>query len=247
MLPNTSPASIQASPNSPISRIQGLIHDLNQELGGQIAQADRPRDDRCTPRHASGLEEIDALIGGGFPIGGLSEISGPASSGRTTLALSLLAQMTRSGAFVAWVDAADAFDPISAQAAGVVLDRVLWARAPDPLTALRAAQCVLETEGFALVGLDLTRSSHTRHKTHSIPESAWLRLTRLVADKRNALILLSEERLAGSRAALALEMQPASAHFTSTPVLLETLETHPRLARAPRMQGVRNRKWKGAA
>jgi len=254
-------ATPRASSKTPTPRLQRLIHELNQELdqeldqermrgrtggpGGQITPANQPRDDHEAPCHASGFEAIDSLIGGGFPMGALSEISGPVSSGRTTLALALLARMTRGGAYVTWVDAADAFDPPSAQAAGVQLERVLWVRAPEPLAALRCAERVLETEGFALVGLDLTRG-----ETRSIPDSAWLRLTRLVASKRNSLIVLSKQRLAGSRAALALEMKPATAHFTGTPALLEALEPEARLARPLRIQRNMQReraRWKGAA
>jgi hypothetical protein len=153
------------------------------------------------------------------------------------VAFGLLAELTRAGAYVAWVDLADAFDPPSAEAAGVVLDRVLWARAPKTLAALRCTERILETEGFALAVLDLTGQTQSglgkRNKTkpETISHAVWLRLTRLVAAKQNTLLLLSDERLAGSRAALALEMQPALAHFTGTPALLEGLETRPMLTR----------------
>jgi hypothetical protein len=70
------------------------------------------------------------LLGGGFPRGGLSEIAGPPSSGRTSLALALLAAATARGEVAALVDAADAFDPPSAEAAGVALARLLWVRPP---------------------------------------------------------------------------------------------------------------------
>jgi len=154
----------------------------------------------------------------------------------------VLAQLTQSGAHVAWVDLADAFDPPSAEAAGVVLERVLWVRAPKALAALRCTERILETEGFALAILDLTqpqaslaetspRSMGRRNKREEIPQAVWLRLTRLVAGKQNTLVLLSDERLAGSRAALAIEMQPAVAHFTGTPALLESLGIHPLLTR----------------
>lgn len=224
-------------------RLQTLLHELNQELSpelqGTIVRASRAHNDPTAMlrRFPSGLAEIDELVGGGFPVGCLSEISGPISSGRTSLVLALLARATRNGAHVAWVDHAEAFDPASADAAGVVLERVLWVRAQQSLAALRCTERILETEGFALVVLDLTRLQarnsklDQRDQKTSIPQAAWLRLTRLTAGKQNTLILLSDQRLAGSRAALALEMQPAIAHFTGTPVLLESLETHALLTR----------------
>ena len=65
------------------------------------------------------------------PAGALSEISGPSSSGRTTLLLRLLARATAAGSCAAVIDPSDGFDPPSAEAQGVVLDRVLWVRAPQ--------------------------------------------------------------------------------------------------------------------
>jgi hypothetical protein len=76
---------------------------------------------------SSGIPAIDALTGG-LPRGCLTEICGPASSGRTTMLLAALAAATSRGEFCALVDASDALDPQSAAAAGVELDRLLWVR-----------------------------------------------------------------------------------------------------------------------
>lgn len=74
-----------------------------------------------------GIPEIDAITGG-LPRGALTEIVGPASSGRTSLLISLLAKMTANDEVCALVDAQDSFDPRSARAAGVELKRLLWVR-----------------------------------------------------------------------------------------------------------------------
>jgi hypothetical protein len=76
---------------------------------------------------SSGISAIETLTGG-LPRGCLSEICGPASSGRTTLLLAALAASTRRGEFCVVVDASDALDPQSVSAAGVDLDRMLWVR-----------------------------------------------------------------------------------------------------------------------
>lgn len=75
-----------------------------------------------------GVAELDAVLGGGFPRGSLVELCGPASSGRTSLAFSLLAQATAQQEACAFVDASDSLDPTSLAAAGVDLPRVLWVR-----------------------------------------------------------------------------------------------------------------------
>src|ERR1700730_2064989 len=76
----------------------------------------------------SGVTELDAVLGGGFPRGSLVELCGPASSGRTSLAFSLLAEATERQQACAFVDVADSLDPLSLAAAGVDLQRLLWIR-----------------------------------------------------------------------------------------------------------------------
>ncbi|HYK36108.1 hypothetical protein [Alloacidobacterium sp.] len=77
---------------------------------------------------ATEIAEVDAALEGGIPRGSITEISGAASSGKTSLVLSAISEITRSGAACAWVDVRDALSPESAAAAGVVLERLLWLR-----------------------------------------------------------------------------------------------------------------------
>src|ERR1051325_9000731 len=74
----------------------------------------------------SGIAELDAVLEGGFPRGSIVELCGSASSGRTILALSFLAQATRRQEGCAFVDVSDCLDPYSLAAAGVDLERLLW-------------------------------------------------------------------------------------------------------------------------
>jgi hypothetical protein len=77
---------------------------------------------------ATGIPSLDERLGGGLPRGQTSEIVGPRSSGRPTVVRSALAAATGRGELVALVDALDMFDPESAAAGGVVLERLLWLR-----------------------------------------------------------------------------------------------------------------------
>ena len=76
----------------------------------------------------SGVSELDTLLSGGFPRGSLVELCGEGSSGRTSLAFSLLAQATERQEACAFVDVSDSLDPLSLAAAGVELSRLLWIR-----------------------------------------------------------------------------------------------------------------------
>jgi recombination protein RecA len=80
----------------------------------------------------SGIPALDALTGG-LPRGCLTEICGPASSGRTTILLAALAASSRRGEYCAVIDASDALDPYSLAAAGIDLDHLLWVRCGDDI------------------------------------------------------------------------------------------------------------------
>ncbi len=189
--------------------------ELLRELGPQLRRGGLPGE--ALARCPTGMAELDRLLGGGFPRGRLSEIAGPGSCGRTSLALALLAEATRAGEIVAVADGADAFDPSSAQAAGVVLERVLWMRARQPREALRGAERLLEARGFGVVLLDLGAPGPR------IATASWLRLAQAAAATSTALVVLSLARAAGAAAELALELAPPRACFTGTQARLDGL------------------------
>ncbi len=75
-----------------------------------------------------GICAVDELLHGGLPVGAITEMIGPESSGRTSLSLSFLARMTQAGRVCAWVDVSGTLNPVSVAAAGVDLTRLLWVR-----------------------------------------------------------------------------------------------------------------------
>jgi hypothetical protein len=77
---------------------------------------------------STGIAEVDQLLGGGLPVGAISEITGPVFSGRTSLSLAFVAARTQEDRVCAWIDAHDAFDAESAAANGVALRQLLWVR-----------------------------------------------------------------------------------------------------------------------
>jgi hypothetical protein len=204
----------------------GALAALLGDLGPQLRRSTELGTAEAPARRPSGLAPLDRLLGGGFPCGRLSEVAGPLSSGRTSLALALLATTTRAGESAAWVDAADAFDPGSAAATGAALARLLWARAPHPREALRAAELLLAAGGFALVVVDLAAGAGP------LPAGRWLRLARAASGTRTALVVLAgSARAVGPHADLALELHAARPRFAGTPPLLEAVETEARLVR----------------
>jgi hypothetical protein len=205
------------------ARLAALLHDLRADVQPGGAP------ELNAARLATGLPAVDRLLGGGFPRGRLAEIAGPITSGRTSLALALLAETTRHGALASVIDAADAFDPSSADAAGIDLARVLWARPLGIAEALRCAEHVLSAGGFDLVIVDLAFAA--ARELPRIPESAWPRLRKSAASADAGLVLLSHGRLAGTSADLALELAVARARFGTQPSWLEALESSIQLVR----------------
>jgi hypothetical protein len=206
--------------------VDGLLRDLGSRL--QRGSQALARAERASRRLATGLPQVDRLIQGGFPPGRLAEIVGPVCSGRTSLALALLARATRGGEVGGWVDAAQALDAASAQAAGAVLERVLWARPSGVREAVRCCECLLDARGFALVVLDLADGSGEAQR---LPASTWQRLSRRAAGLGTALVVLSPARTTGSFSDLVLELQPTRAHFSGTPALLDGISIEARVAR----------------
>lgn len=101
--------------------------EIEAKLAARIPGALSPQARQAPRLQATGVAEVDALLGGGLPLGSLCELTGPVSSGRTSLALALLAQASKTGA-CAYIDVSDSLHPHSAAAAGVQLRNLLWVR-----------------------------------------------------------------------------------------------------------------------
>ena len=91
-----------------------LRRQVESALAGRIPAALSFRPPVAPALLPFGVPEVDAALGGGLPLGAITELTGAASSGRTTLALATLAGVTRQGVTCAYVDISDSLDPLSA-------------------------------------------------------------------------------------------------------------------------------------
>jgi recombination protein RecA len=91
----------------------------------------RPRPEMLS----SGIAEVDAITGG-IPRGCLSEIYGPASSGKTSVLLAAIAAATQREETCVLIDASDSFDPESGAAAGMEFGKLLWVRCGESSSAI---------------------------------------------------------------------------------------------------------------
>ncbi len=196
---------------------------LDTTLAGQGLPTLRLSPDRVV---STGAPALDSALGGGLPRGQVSEIAGPASSGRTALARSLLASATGGGELTAVVDVFDRFDPAGSAEAGVCLDRLLWVRgvgvwqdtplALDPAwepsrpgpraarsrmgqavnRAIKALSLVLSAGGFGLVVFDA--ADVPVRVLRQLPFTTWLRLQRTIEGSDTACVLLVREPIGRS-------------------------------------------------
>jgi recombination protein RecA len=171
------------------------------------------------PTTSTGVEALDQTLGGGWPRGHLSEIVGPASSGRTSVVMATLAAATARGGVVALVDVADRCDPVSAAEAGVDLDRVLWVRGPSmtwggPLTTvgdlavrrgLRAFDLIVRAGGFAVVVLDL--ADVPERAVRALPASTWLRLAHVHEGRDTVGLLVGMAPMGRSSGGVSLSLR----------------------------------------
>lgn len=153
-------------------------------------------------RLPTGVLPLDAVLDGGLPRGRISELIGPFSSGKTSIALTLLAMATRCGEVVACVDLADALHPASLALAGTDLRRLLWVRPPSATAAMRCTELLLQAGGFAAVVLDLGVSL-----PRPLRGQVWPRLLRAAEQSHTALIVVASQRVAGSFAVISLSLQ----------------------------------------
>src|ERR1700722_1843874 len=208
---------------------------------------------RPTPQMVpSGVREIDSLTGG-LPRGCLTEVCGPASSGRTSVLLAALAAATQRQEVCALVDVSDAFHPHSAAAAGVDFERLLWVRcgkASSPQThrdtekkekserpveqALRVTDLLLQSVGFGLVIIDLGDTS--LKMARRIPLATWFRFQRAVERTSTVLFVISQVPCAQTCASLLLKVSGKKLSAVSPQLSVET-PTHAQLLHGLQVQG----------
>jgi recombination protein RecA len=104
---------------------------------------------------SSGAVSLDAALGvGGFPRGRVVEVFGPESSGKTTLALHVIAEAQRAGGTAAFIDAEHALDPAYSRRLGVDVDNLLVSQPDSGEQALEIASTLISSGAVDAVVID---------------------------------------------------------------------------------------------
>ena len=184
---------------------RAVLSELESALASRFGPAIRFREKPEPELISTGMPAVDSIIGG-IPRGAIIEIFGSRSSGRMTLALSILAEATARLEICALVDCTDTFDPASASAAGVDLTRLLWIRCAGNIEhGFKATEFLLQGGGFGIVILDLGDVS-PRH-ARRIPSPFWFRFHHSIEATPVSLVVIDQEPQAQSCAALTLKIK----------------------------------------
>lgn len=106
-------------------------------------------------RISTGSMALDIALGiGGVPRGRVVEIFGPEASGKTTLALNIIAEAQKTGGEAAFIDAEHALDPIYASKLGVDLDNLLLSQPDNAEQALEIAEMLVRSGALDVVVID---------------------------------------------------------------------------------------------
>jgi recombination protein RecA len=213
-------------PSAAALRLQ-IEHALERRFPAALSPAPRTILETAT----TGIAAVDVLLGGGLPVGAISEVTGQECSGRTSLALAFLGRRTQEGHVCAWVDVEDALDPESAAANGVCLKQLLWVRCSEERRvrkkdgkpwgrldqAIRATDLLLQAGGFSSIVLDMggTAAQYARR----IPLATWFRFRQAAQRTQCSLVVIGQRACAQSSADVVLECKAAHANADSETVL----------------------------
>jgi recombination protein RecA len=156
----------------------------------------------------TGTIALDLALGvGGIPRGRVTEIYGPESSGKTTLAQHIIAEAQKLGGIAAYIDAEHAFDPLYAEKCGVNLDELLISQPDTGEQALEIAETLVRSGAIDIVVVDSVAALVPRAEiegdmgdTHvglqaRLMSQALRKLTGAISKSRTSVIFINQLRM----------------------------------------------------
>jgi len=187
--------------------IESALLQIEKKFGkGSIMRlGEKPHDD--VGAISTGCLSLDAAIGiGGFPRGRIVEVYGPESSGKTTLALQVVASAQKLGGIAAYIDAEHAMDPEYAGKLGVNIEDMLISQPDSGEQALEIAETLVRSNSVDVIVIDsvaalVPRAELDGEMGDSLPglqarlmSQALRKLTAIVASSRTCFIFINQLR-----------------------------------------------------
>jgi recombination protein RecA len=211
MEPVKAKAKTDASPKTKTDpraeAIKNALAQIKKEYGeGAIMRMDEAQTVHIE-RFPSGSLGLDIALGGGVPKGRIIEIYGPESSGKTTLALHMVAQAQRHGGKTAFIDAEHALDVQYAKKIGVDIDALLVSQPDDGEQALEITETLVRSGGIDLIVVDSVAALTPRAEIEGAMGDSHMglqarlmsqglrKLTAVVAKTRCSVIFINQLRM----------------------------------------------------
>jgi recombination protein RecA len=187
--------------------IDAALAQIDKQFGKGSVMRLGSRETVDAPAISTGSLSLDAALGiGGVPRGRVVEIYGPESSGKTTLALHVIAEAQKLGGMAAFVDAEHALDATYAKRLGVEIDNLLVSQPDHGEQALEIAEVLIRSGGVDVLVVDSVAALVPRSEIEGemgdaqmglqarLMSQALRKLTAVVAKSNTCLIFINQLR-----------------------------------------------------
>jgi len=190
-----------------LKAVEGALSQIERQFGKGAIMRLGQRETLGLEAISTGSISVDHAIGiGGFPRGRVVEVYGPESSGKTTLALSVVGQAQRRGGIAAFIDAEHALDAEYAKKLGVDIDNLLVSQPDNGEQALEIAEMLVRSNSVDVVVIDSVAAlvpkaelegemgdSHVGLQARLMSQ-ALRKLTAIVAKSKTTLVFINQIR-----------------------------------------------------
>ncbi len=143
------------APKDKSSSVENAISQIQRQFGKGSIMRLGSRETENVPVIPTGALSLDIALGvGGLPKGRITEVYGPESSGKTTLALHVVAEAQKAGGSAAFIDAEHALDTGYAERLGVDIDNLLVSQPDFGEQALEIAEILIRSGGIDVIVID---------------------------------------------------------------------------------------------
>ncbi len=190
-----------------LKAIDAAVTQIERQFGKGSIMRMGQKEFVSIPAIPTGSLAVDHAIGvGGFPHGRVVEVYGPESSGKTTLALSVVGQAQKQGGVAAFIDAEHALDPEYAQKLGVDIDNLLISQPDYGEQALEIAEALVRSNAVDIVVIDSVAALVPRAELEGemgdshvglqarLMSQALRKLTAIVAKSKTCLVFINQIR-----------------------------------------------------
>ena len=138
-----------------VKALETAMMNLKKQYGqGAVMKLGDPDIGMDVEKVSSGCLSLDIALGGGVPKGRIIEIYGPESGGKTTLALTMIAEVQKNGGFAGFIEAEHAMDPHYAKSLGVDIDNLIISQPDCGEQALDIAEGLIRSGALDILVID---------------------------------------------------------------------------------------------